>query len=454
MNSSTHRNSAVYTQRLRRCLLTALCVCFFPVTLFGQPSSDESDQNESLPADMRLSGERDPLLDVEKPLITPKELDDFKRKQTDYVQALRAGETTGRSRELIREGLEVRLFAMTIPEQFPNINGLRRTFMRDIQNYAGAQQINPRQKRKFRSMVLSQTLEVLQELLQNNLQVRVAAASIAGDLNIVEEDRRARTPAEPFEPVLPFLTEIIKDSEQHQAVKIAAIQGIIRLLKSDEILKLPRNDKLLTAEAMAEELKKPETYFWYQQNLIRGMQASGIDVDRSGDPFIIQGLAQVLGDSRRDPRARAEAAYTLPRVEMPANVNLGLLSWQVTKATQELALEYNNSPEKVYWISTFMKMYGAFKPLKKDAEEGLIHLSTQAVFSAHQEQVQEAYAQSVAVVKSVWDNQGGVKLKPSTLVPITDWLKENDPGQTPLYPGGPTAAQISSGKQTASVDGL
>lgn len=430
----------------RRLLLTFLCLVIPLDSVSAQPTSQQTDDDQALPPGVRISGPVDPLKNINDPLISQDEVNAFKRQQTDYFQALRAGEVTSESRKLIREGIENRLLAMTIPEQFENINGLRRTFMRDLVNYAGANQINPRLKRKFREMVLSETLDVLEKLLQNQLDVRVVAASIAGELNIVEEDRRTQTPAEPYEPSLEFLRKIVTDTNQHQAVKINAIQGIIRILSSEQ-LKLPRNDVLETAMEMEQELKNPNTYYWYQVRLIQGLVATQIDKNRSGEPFIVTRLVQAMGDANRDPRVRAEAAYSLPRVPIEPNVNVGLLAWQTAKTCEQLAMEYNKAPEQVYWISCFLKLYGAFQPLKKGEEEGLIFLTSQAAFAVHQPMVANAYDNSLPLVKAIFDNKGGVKLAPNTIVPLTDWLKDNNPGEAAIYPGGPTAGQQTANSQ-------
>ncbi len=445
--------AAKYHRYFKGILLVVFCMSVTSSAVIAQDTSQEQAKKEALPSGISLSGARDPLKDLEKPLITVDELTSFKPKQTDYVQALRAGETTGRSREIITEGIEVRLYALTIPEQIENINSLRRTFYRDLVNYAGANQINPRQKRKFREMVLTETLRVLKEMLDNQLDVRVTAATMAGELNIVEEDRRTQTPAEPFKPSLQFLNDILSDQSQHQAVKIAAVHGIMRMMGRDDILKFPRNEKLQTAELLEKELQKEKTFFWYQQKLIQGLRSAQIDVDRSGAPFIVQILAKVMVDPNRDPRVRAEAAYAISRVPIPANVNVGMLAWQVAKAAEGLAMEYNKAPEKAHWINSFLKIYGAFQPLKRGNEEGLIFMTSQAAYSAHQAKVKEAYDQTVAVVKAIWDNNGGVKLAPNKLVPLSDWLKANDPGQVKLYPGGPTAAQLNANIPTAAAGG-
>ncbi len=445
--------TAKYHRSLKGILLVVFCISVTSSTVIAQDTSQEQAKKESLPPVVSLSGARDPLKDLEKPLITAQEVSEFRPKQSDYVQALRAGETTGRSREIITEGIEVRLYVMTLPEQIENINTLRQTFQRELVNYAGANQINPRQKRKFREMVLTETLRVLKELLENQLDVRMTAATMAGQLNIVEEDRRTQTPAEPFKPSLQFLNDILRDQNQHQAVKILAVHGIMRILGRDDILKFPRNEKLQTAELLEKELQKEKTFFWYQQKLIQGLRSTQMDVDRSGAPFVVQILAKVIGDPNRDPRVRAEAAYAISRVPIPANVNLGMLAWQVAKAAEGLAMEYNKAPEQAHWINSFLKIYGAFQPLKRGKEEGLIFMTTQAAYSAHQAKVKEAYDLTVIIVKAIWDNNGGVKLAPNKLVPLSDWLKANDPGQTALYPGGPTASQLNAKDQTAATGG-
>ena len=415
-------------------LLSALGVLTFLASSTSAQPADEPA--EALPPSFRLKGEKSPALEINEPLITEQALQTFQRKQSDFNKALRAGEITASSRKQIEDGIAARMLEVTIPERRHNATTLRKVLMRDIGTYAGYNETNPRLKRKFKEMVLDEVLKNSQLLLKNHLKARVFAISIVKDLNIVEEDLRTQTPAEPYLPALPFMRAVVNDPEQDPAVKIIALQGIKRILESDQ-LKIPRNDLLQTAEDLVKELKDPDSYYWFQQNLIRAIASTKIDVDRADKPFIVQELAQVMSDPKRHPLVRCEAAYTIPRVPLSNSVNLSVIAWQIARLTQEMTVEYNKNPEQFWWQSAFFRLYAAFQPIRKDSTTALIPISKTPPMAAHQANVLGAYQQALPVIKAVFENRGGIKLEPAVTAPLSDWLKANDPGSSSVYTNGP-----------------
>jgi len=412
-----------------------------------------AEPKEELPSNFTLPGEKLPTTEIDEPLISAEELRNFERNKSEYNRQLRQGELTSTTRKLISEGIAARMLIVTIPEERKNLTLHRNVLMTDVNRYAAKNEPNPRQKRKFREMVMEEVLKNASKMLENHQTARVFAIAAVKDLNIVEEDLRTQTPAEPYEPGLKFMRDVVNDPEQNAPVKIVALQGIERILESDQ-LKLPRNELLQTAEDLVKDLKDPNTYYWFQQNVIRALRATKtIDVNRAGEPFIVQAFAEVLSDPKRHPLVRAEAAYSIPRVPIVNNVDLSVIAWQIAKLTQELATEYNKQPQHFWWQAAFFRLYASFQPIQDGATDALIPLSKTPSMAKHEAKVLAAYQQSLPVIKAIFDNQGGVKLEPSTTAPLSDWLKENDPGVHIVYPNGPPVTQNDSTTTTVNTNG-
>ena len=64
--------------------------------------------------------------------------------------------------------------------------------------------------------------------------------------------------------------------------------------------------------------------------------------------------------------------------------------------------------------------------------------------AAHQPTVLASYQQALPVLKSVFDNRGGVELDPADTAPLGDWLKANDPKEYSVFPGGRELTQNPS----------
>lgn len=429
-------------------LSTIGILTFLSCSANAQPESKPADP---LPSNFSLPGETSPTVEINEPLITSEKLTHFQRTQSNYNKALRDGTIDAQSRKLIEEGIAARMLAVTLKEQRANLTALRTTVLRDIKTHAGRNELTPRLKRKFREMVLDEVLKNARLLLKNNQTARLFAMTVVNELNIVEEDRRTQTPAEPYEPALALMREVVNDPEQDAAVKIIALQGIKRFLENPQ-LKLARNDLLQTAEDLAKELKDPTTHYWLQQNLIRALRATQIDVNRANQPFIVQGLAEVMNDPKRHPLVRCDAAYTIPRVPLANTVNLSLISWQIAKLTQEMATEYNKNPNHFWWQSAFFRLYGAYQPLQKGANNALIPIAATPAMVAHQPNVVAAYQQALPVMKAVFENKGGVKLDQADIAPLGEWLKANEPSESSVYDGGPPLTQNDSTNATSSVN--
>ena len=167
---------------------------------------------------------------------------------------------------------------------------------------------------------------------------------------------------------------------------MVAVRGIQRLASSP-LVTIPRNELLATAEELVAELKrKPEqpVFFAYPMVLMDSLRASGIDINRPGQPFIVQALAEIIADKTADPRVRAHAAYTIVRVPLVPKVRLSVISYQVAALAEELIAEFNKAPQKFYWPECFFKIYSAYQFLNDDEQKNNIGLINQSKLIAFQ----------------------------------------------------------------------
>ncbi|HSG72968.1 MAG TPA: hypothetical protein VLA12_21320 [Planctomycetaceae bacterium] len=439
-----------------------------PALSLAQPTQPAPAKKEPpLPPSAELPGERSELLDkqYDKPLITLQEFNDFRPNVQRYVQALRAGEFTGPAKTLIEEGIRIHVLSLSLPEKREEIDQLRKKLARDLNNHTGSGDPNVRRQRTFRSTVFDLVIKHCQELMDNNLFVRLQAVALLNELELTRADRRNKIPAEPYANVLPALRAIVVDPKQDTAVKIVAVRGIQRLASST-MLSISRTDLLATSEELVAELKRKPggsengqgVFFAYPQIVMDALRAIKIDVDRPGQPFIVQALAEIMADKSADPRVRSHAAFTIVRVPLVPKVKLSVISYQVASLTEELTAEFNASPQKFYWPECFFKLYAAYQSLNDEEAAnniGLLKQSKQAAFSTEPDAagatvnitgtIVEAYNTVFPVVKFVLENERGNNEIPNgTSAPLGEWLKKNSPKPHSIAPGLPELKALSS----------
>jgi hypothetical protein len=183
-----------------------------------------------------------------------------------------------------------------------------------------------------------------------------------------------------------------------------------------------------------------------------------IDVNRPGQPFIVQALAEIITDTSADPRVRSHAAFTIVRVPLVPKVRLSVISFQVASLAEELSAEFNSTPQKFYWPECFFKVYSAYQSLNDEEAAnniGLLRQSKLPAFSTEQdaagatiditETITDAYNTVLPVVKFVLDNERGNNAIPvGTSAPLGEWLKKNSPKPHTIAPGLPELKALSS----------
>ena len=186
---------------LRQSVAVALIAMIGALTsstvVFAQAAPAE---DPGLPPESDLIGPPSELIDKKynDPKITLQEYKEFAKSRQGYMQALRAGEATGSSKAIIEDGIRIYVLGLSLPEQREDIDNLRKKLARDLNTLAGTGEPNPRRQRTFRAYVFDQVIKHCQELLDNNLFVRLQAVALMNQLEITKAVRRDRIPPNPI----------------------------------------------------------------------------------------------------------------------------------------------------------------------------------------------------------------------------------------------------------------
>lgn len=302
---------------------------------------------------------------IEKPLIKEAEVTAWKRKRTEFQDALAAGKLNGNAPKIIDEGFRVNVLALSLTEQRDELTDDRKGVVRYVDTYVAAKNV---EMKKFACKTI---VKYATQLLDGNFHVRLQAVLLIGELDISPEVPGLRpTPAVAYIDGLPALLDVIHAPEggidQPEPVRILAAMGSRRLLeRGRHTLKI--NSKLPdeAARRMLAELSGNGTD-WYHQRLIEGVIETAVDTvpnaQNQQEPLIVEALARILANPGRSLRIRARAAYLAGRTPMPGGVQAAPLAYSIVKLTKQVADELNQkriqSEHAIFYLND---IYLAFK---------------------------------------------------------------------------------------------
>lgn len=363
---------------------------------------------------------------MEQPIATPDEIESLKRSVNAFKSALNKGEAAGAAgKDLIRKGIRYRLALMTLKANRDQIGTFREDLtVRELQS-AGRLLRKADETTEFRRLVMQEVVDQCRELLQNNLYVRIQAALILGELNLTEADPKKGLTTVGFGPAIDPLVDVILDPNQPESVKIVAVNGIYRQLRTSQPeAKL----KIKLADALVKEFSRNDTHFWYQWRLAAAMSALDVSLDFNREPFVANALIQAVGDEKRQWIVRAEAAYALGRVPLEASVNYDRLLFSIGQMAHGLGVARNADDKgtgSLDWARCFRQLYLAFQQL--DAKDmtadgklkaGLLNRPT------NQAPTRELYQQLLPLINA---GLNGEKIPDPALAALDAWVKKNTP---------------------------
>lgn len=477
-----------------------------------QPDTKQPDTKQPAAADQQPNAARRAAdaklrqqMAIDKPLMTLKE-DEAKRKRIllRIRKVLRDGQLNDQTRAAIDEWIAWRLERMTITEipkppkkeaparrapmdpmdpmaaenpgpaaapkePLPPLPYRRRLaeFNRDfLQEIRGAAkfQTAPAKAEAFRRYILDEIIKKSRELFDNNFYVRLNVVMLLERLNLVEGSFRGVGQVA-YAPVSAPLLEILRDSDQHEAVKIRAVAGLKR------ILEMGRPQQELTNEIALEliaQLEQDASMYWYPMRLVDALgsvdeplitkvaaDANGVPVQQ---PFHVQALTLVMRDPTHHWIVRSRAANSLGRVSLDASVNTSLLAHEIVVMCSQMSTAYNKQLDQFYWNQCFIDVYLAFKPIDDDEKARIYRVKPATLITKFdgQKAISDAYQLILPAVKhvlnqpqSVNNDRGNQPIPADVDQAMTTWISENKPSINKIAPGlpalvnpKPTAAKI------------
>lgn len=306
-------------------------------------------------------------MELDRPPVPQEEIDKLKKDLGNYGKVLRTARSTEADKVVIRNGIRYRLGMMCLLKNRQELTKLHSDLLRDLDSAAQApENPKPAEVKAFRQMVLQELIsQIIPLLTTQNFYVRLHLVILLGELNITEENPRMAFKLEAFVPAAEPLVQVITDPNQPEAVKVAAVNGLVRILRLGNPPVLVRTK---IADGLVAELKNQKAHPWYQMRLAGALGSVDIDLDQATkQPFVVNVLKMVMADDDRTWSVRAEAAKSLGRVPLPPAVKPSFVTRAVAAFALQLATAAQQSPQQKpddpKWRGEFIKLYLAFQPL-------------------------------------------------------------------------------------------
>ncbi|MEZ5952389.1 MAG: hypothetical protein R3C12_25005 [Planctomycetaceae bacterium] len=284
--------------------------------LFGLCLAPTRGQEESLPE-----------------LVTEADLKLLRTSAPQYFKALGASSLNQTDANLIREFMRLQVLQMSMKSNERLLPDIREKLKREI---------DLRAKPPARDVMLQEIVKNCKLLLKYPLPIRLNAVMLITELNETSGDLAKGIPPAPYQGMTEALLDVIGDPNQHEALKVAAVNGLLRICRDSN----PRVDiRLKMAEMLVKELESTTTSEWYRMVAIQTLARTDVLNDAQRRPFVVQKLAEILVDTKQGWRVRADAAYALARVPMDTTINVPLLLHEIARFAHDMSLQYNNTKD-------------------------------------------------------------------------------------------------------------
>lgn len=398
-----------------------------PASAPGAPLPPGYQPPEEIPAQINLEKPLKPFPD--EPGSAKEQLDKLRSQLIGFRNVLRGGSWNAEAQKLVPLWVKYNFYNMTLPENRSDLNKLSSQFQREIQS--AGQLANASNAQRFRANVAREIVSRARELLDNNFAVRMQAVVTVAYLDVAE--------GRPYVDAADFLLEVVASDDQLQPVKIAAVNGLKRMLVLTPRA-VPVETKHKIARTLVPELENADAHFWYQMRLAEALAAidQPVTILPNGDtkPIVAQALLKVIVDKNRHWCARSHAARALGRAPLDRSVNLELIGFSLTQLANQMATAYNEDPNRWYWRTCFWDLYLAFRPQSQDEMQqydrpGLLSRYTDPPIT-------QAHQVILPIVRHVLSQEkdAGKPLPTELVKATTDWLQDNPPADARAFPGG------------------
>ena len=392
--------------------------------------------SEELPPNYTPPKDRNPLLDLDMPIALPDELEKLKKEDGKFQQVLNKAQSDDAGKAIIKAGIRYRLAQMTLKENYQAENSkkqayfittLRNNLRRDL-NGAGsaAKDLKPAAITEFRRNLMLEFVKQAAPLLENNLYVRIQVVILMGELELVVGDASKGIATEAFTPVFDTFVKVILDPKQDVSVKIAAVNGLTRILK---IGTANVNERTRIAEAVISELDSVKAADrpsdgWYELRLVGALGSAALDQLKQS--IVVTALKKVVSDPKRSWTVRTEAAKALGRVPLPPASNPASVVFVVGEMALQLSKAAQQAPADPQWKSAFWKTYLAFWSV--DANEKDVTKANKAGLLNNPVVAGGAKAASAHITPLCATILKGGRLTAAQLQALEAWVAANAPG--------------------------
>jgi len=311
-------------------------------------------------------------LSINKQLITETEAKELKSREMRKLETvIRKGKLAG-NEAAIKKWVRLSVYVMTLKKHRDEVRihaDLKK--MMDIVRRAGYQAANEADKLPIRKFLCEEIAKRCEDLLDNQLAVRLQAVTALYQLNILERDPRSgRKTAIAYAPAGLALVKILQDPKQHIGVKLIAVQGMTRISRTGNVsygMTISLSRKI--GNAVLAELQKKKTHYKYQVRLAESLGALRLAYDSRNQPIYVDGLCRAMIDQKRHPEVRAMAAEALGVAKFSTGISnpqvRALIAHEILRTTHEIAGKYNaslkNGVSGTNWKTSFLRLYFAFE---------------------------------------------------------------------------------------------
>ena len=408
-----------------------------------------------------------PAMEIEKELYTEGDEKEFARKyKTAFENALKSAAPTDDEKKALDAGAKYWVYRFTMKKyrdeevvkkgdkpgaprdkSQDRLPDLRKKLLDTIKLAAKP----PTQA--ARDYFLKQVTDRSSELLDNNYVVRENIILLLGSLSSNYPPPGKTTDPTPYDLAYTVLLKVIKDETQHDALKVSAVIGLIRICRLGLPLPDGNNEKKRAEIAMAlvPELAKKNTFWWYQARLAECLGAASITYDSAANktnPIVLQTLAEVVADDKRHLQVRVEAAKAIGRLPLDNSLNMTPVVYHIVNLGYHIIQANNANPKKELWVNYFFikdppflgfGLYYAFKAENGNAKlpggkrkPGLLDAQVNA------KEIKEAYEQILSMTLHFIDNAGKPAAVPAAQIKgIEEWLKTHEPKEPRITNGSP-----------------
>jgi hypothetical protein len=338
-----------------------------------KPVSDDT----GLPEDFVPPSAKPAYMTERKPLMTAAEIQkeegELRRIPPRGVELiLYAGELNQSNEEAIRRWAKLRIAQLTAVDDWSKLSEITGSEILLPLRTAGLKQSNANRVRDFREVVCKALTDACKSVLDNNFYVRMQAVRILSELNVRERPTTGVNPAPAvsYVPAMEPLLDVIGDPNQPDALKVLAAKGVARIADHADII--PAELKFRAADVLTKELARADTFWWYQMRLADASAAIEFEIDRNGQPIVVDTLLAVIADNKRSCMARTAAAKALGRTPITAGkFDEKAAADRLVQLARDMSVAYNKAPQKVQWYECFINLYLTFKPDAGEDPAGL-----------------------------------------------------------------------------------